>query len=60
MNLNISDFDLKSIIESNFPDLNVTIQNDAACTALSEAINGSSKDYENSFFITISILSFID
>ena len=53
-NLNISDFDLKSIIESNFPDLNVTIKNDAACTALSEAINGSSKDYENSFFITIS------
>lgn len=53
-NLNISDFDLKNIIESHYPDLNVTIKNDAACTALSEAIHGASKDYDSSFFITIS------
>ena len=53
-NLNISDFDLKNIIERHYPDLNVTIKNDAACTALSEAIHGASKDYDSSFFITIS------
>ena len=51
-NLNISDFE--NIIESHYPDLNVTIKNDAACTALSEAIHGASKDYDSSFFITIS------
>lgn len=53
-NLSIFDFDLKSYIENEFPTLNVEIRNDANCTALAEALFGSAKDYNSSFFITVS------
>lgn len=53
-NLNIYDYNLKKEIEERFPYLDVTIKNDADCTALSEATYGASKDNNSSFFITLS------
>lgn len=53
-NLQIQDYNLKKDIEERFPYLDVTIKNDADCTAVSEATYGVSKDIDSSFFITIS------
>ncbi len=53
-NLGIYNFNLKKLLENEFPDLTVSIKNDANCTALAESMFGSSKDYNSSFFITIS------
>ena len=52
-NLGITNLDLKKIIEDKF-DLKCEIKNDANCTALAEATFGSTKDVEDSYFITIS------
>lgn len=53
-NLGIFDFELKVLLEKEFPDLTFTIKNDANCTALAEALFGASKEVPSSFFITIS------
>ncbi len=53
-NLYINDFNLKKVIEEAFPSLTVKVVNDANATAFSESIFGSSKEFNSSFFITIS------
>lgn len=52
-NLKISDFDLKLHLTNRY-NLPVEIKNDANATALSESLFGSSKNYQDSFFVTIS------
>lgn len=53
-NLELDDFDLKGEILKKYPFFNVRIINDANCTALSEALFGASKDYQTSYFVTMS------
>lgn len=53
-NLNIADFDLADRLERDCQGVKVLCANDANCAALSEAIFGSAKDVEDSFYITIS------
>ena len=52
-NLNIKDFPLNKILEKEF-NVPCEIANDANCTALSEATHGAGKDYNTSYFVTIS------
>ena len=54
VNLHILDFDLKGLLENDFPFLKVYIANDANCAAFSEATLGSAKNYSTSFFMTVS------
>lgn len=52
-NLNIKDFPLNKILEKEF-NIHCNIVNDANATALSEAMFGIAKNYNTSYFITIS------
>lgn len=51
-NLNIYDFDIKSILEEKLA-LPVIIRNDAKCAALAEKEFGAIKDYEDCIFLAI-------
>lgn len=53
-NLRIRQFDLKHHIEKDFPNLTVSIANDANCAAFTEAMYGAASEVKTSFFVTIS------
>ncbi len=53
-NLGITDFDLKERLEKDFKNFKVYISNDANTTAFAEATYGMAKEFDTSFFITIS------
>lgn len=53
-NLGIGRFDLKSLIEKDFPNLSVEIANDANAAGYMEALHGAASKVRTSYFITIS------
>lgn len=53
-NLDIHTFDLKHHIEKDFPNLQVSIANDANAAGYMEATHGAATETRTSFFITIS------
>lgn len=53
-NLGIGRFDLKSLIEKDFPNLSVEIANDANAAGYMESLHGSAANVRTSYFITIS------
>lgn len=53
-NLRINAFDLKHHIEQDFPNLQVSIANDANAAGYMEATHGAATEARTSFFITIS------
>lgn len=53
-NLHIEHFELAEWLERDYQGIKVLCANDANCAALSEAIFGSAKDVNDSFYMTIS------
>ena len=53
-NLHISNLDLSSRLERDFPGTKVRLANDANCTCLMESLRGAAKDDNTTYFITIS------
>lgn len=53
-NLHIEHFELADWLERDYPGVKVLCANDANCAALSEAIFGSAKDVNDSYYITVS------
>jgi glucokinase len=53
-NIQVSDFPLTTLLEKDFPDLKIVMANDANCSALNEALNGSAKGTKTSYFMTVS------
>jgi glucokinase len=53
-NIQVSDFPLTELLQKDFPALHIEMANDANCSALNEALNGSAKGTKTSYFITIS------
>lgn len=53
-NLHIAAFDLKRHIEEDFPELTVTVANDANAAGFMEATHGAATEARTSYFITVS------
>ena len=53
VNLGINNYDLKSVLKKEFPNIDIHIRNDAKCAGLAEKNLGALKEFEDCIFICL-------